>query len=368
MLQKMGLFVGMVVLVGVLGLFTSNQNQNIVTAQSFDRQALLESMVTDTILPLHQELADSALQLEAIAIAFQDNTNEETLLAFQEAWKDTSIAYETIQVYRFQRVMPFLTQIDSNPPNIPFIEGYIDFEPEGSINAEFVASLGSSSKGLPALEFLIFVDDASIILDNVNRLDYAVGVASDIRSVSDELVIQWTPDAGGFADRFLDGDGELSNVRSSISMLTNEIIAELEDVARFWLGNPLGYSDGGEAQPDLVEAPYSQTSIDKLIANLNGVSIALNGYDDDAIALVDLLDFFGAELDGEPMSVVLNEQITLVQEQLIALEMPLQEAVLDDNENVTVAYDDAVRLLQLVKTDMASQLGITVTFSDNDGD
>jgi len=337
-------------------------------AQSFDRRAMLDALVTETILPLHQALAEESAALEAAGATFQSDPTAENLAAFQAAWQATSIAYEHVQLYSFQRVMPYMTQLDSAPPNIPFIEGYVDLEEPGTIDAAFVEFLGSSSKGLPALEYFIFADDALTSLTDVqNRRDYAAALAVDVRRVADLLVDEWTPGNDGYGDRFLSADDEPANVRGSVSMLTNEMIAELEDVARFWLGGPLGYRDGGEPMPELVEAPYSGTSVAKLIANVESVQLALNG-SSDAPALADYLDFLGAELDGEPLSDVLNAQATTVIEALEAVEGPLAVAVVEDTETVQVAYDEAVTLLRLVKTDAANQLGITVTFSDNDGD
>lgn len=342
--------------------------QSPAQAQEFDRRAMLEGLVTETILPLHEILLEKATALEAAALAFQADPTEETLTDFQAAWQETSIAFEHIQVYGFQRVMPYMTQIDTSPPNIPFIEGYIEIEPVGTLDAAFVQNIGSSSKGLPTLEYFIFVEDAlTQLTESQNRMDYAVGAATDVKRVAEELVMQWTPEAGGFADRFIAADGEVSSVRSAVSMLSNEMIAELEDVSRFWIGGPLGFRDGGDPQPDLVEAFYSGTSVDKLIANVEGFQMALNGLGDSP-SLADYLDFLGAEYDGVPMSEAINIQAETVITALQAIESPLQVAVIEEPGAVNVAYDEGVALLQLVKTDMASQLGITVTFSDNDGD
>ncbi len=357
------ILVGLVAAVGFAG-----SVQNTVQAQSFDRRAMLDALVLETILPLHETLATEAAELEAAGQAFQADPTEDTLADFQAAWEEASIAFEHIQVYSFQRVMPYMTQLDSAPTNIPFIEDYIELEEPGTIDAEFVSLLGSSSKGLPALEYLIFSEDAlADLTETQNRRDYAVAAAADIRRVADQLVTEWTPGEGGYADRFISADGEPASVRSSVSMITNEMIAGLEDVARFWLGGPLGYRNGGEPQPDLVEAPYSNTSVSKLVANLEGVQMALNGHED-VPSLADYLDFLGAELDGEPLSEVLNAEIEALIEQLNSIDGPLQTAVVEDTATVEETYEQAVDLLQLVKTDTANQLGITVTFSDNDGD
>lgn len=341
-----------------------------VEAQSFDRRAMLESLVINTIVPLHEDFLAETESLNTVAQAFQADPTEETLSAFQGGWHSTSTAFERVQIYRFQRLMPYLTQIDSSPANIPFIEGYMDVEEIGTIDAEFAEFLGSSSKGLPTLEYLIFADDALAQLTaNQNRLDYSAALAAVLNRVAAILLDEWTLGNEGYGDRFVNADDAGDDVRSSLSMLTNEMIAELEDVAQFWLGEPLGYRTGGEPQPDLVEAPYSQASVDKLIANLEGFQMAFNGMKpDETLSLADYLDFLGATFEGEPLAEVINAQVEIAITTLQAIDAPLQTAVLEETELVETAYIEARTLLRLVKTDMANQLGVTVTFSDNDGD
>jgi uncharacterized protein len=335
-------------------------------AQDFDRSAMLESLISDTILPLHQTLLEEAMALETAGKAFDDNPNNETLAAFQQAWRDTSTAYEQVEVYRFRRVMFLMTQIDSSPPNISIIETYIaDSVP---IDATLAASLGSVLKGLPALEYLIFDEDALMQLTESNtRRNYAVALTGDIKRVATELLEEWTLEAGGYGDRFLSADGEPNSVRSSLSMLSNEMIAQLETIVQFRLGVPLGYDNRRVPQPASVEAPYSETSIEKVIANLEGFGMAFNGVGD-GDSLAGYLDFLGATYDGQRMSELINEQLQVTVDALNQIEQPLSITVIEDNETVTNAYNEANQLLRLFKTDVASQLGITVTFGDNDGD
>ncbi|MEO1287256.1 MAG: imelysin family protein, partial [Chloroflexota bacterium] len=251
----------------VLGIFLVQVENS--QSQTFDREAMLEGMITETILPLHTTFAEQATTLSTTALDFQADPTPETLATLQSAWVETSIAYGHIEVYRFRRVMPFINQLDSIPPNIEFIEAYI--ADEETLDADIAESLGSQLKGLATLEYLIFTDDAiSLLTENEARLAYMSAVAADIERVANELVAQWTLDAGGYGDRFLSADGEPNSVRSSISMLSNEMIAILEDVTTFGLGVPLGYENRGEVQPARVYAPYSNTTRDRLVANIEG--------------------------------------------------------------------------------------------------
>ena len=342
---------------------------SLAQAQSFDRGAMLDDLVRETILPLHETLAQEAATLDNAAQTFYNNPSEDTLSDFRDAWKATSIAFEQVEVYGFRRVMLYVTQLDREP-NISFIENTIDEQEPGTMIERFAQNLGSAVKGLPALEYLIFSENAlETLTETAKRREYAAALASDIHRVSDELVEVWTADNAGYADRFIRADDEPSSVRSAVSLLANELIAKTETIAQMQLGLPLGYQHGGAVQPEAVEAPYSQTSLAKIRANLEGIRIAFNGLEpDDTLSLADYLDFLGAEYDGKLMSDVINAQIDTAIEAVNSIEQPLQEALVNDPEGVERAYSVVVDLLRLIKVDMANQLGITVTFSDNDGD
>ena len=53
---------------------------------------------------------------------------------------------------------------------------------------------------------------------------------------------------------------------------------------------------------------------------------------------------------------------------LAGVPAPLSRAVTESPAEVEAAFESMRPLLVLIKTDLAALLGITVTFSDNDGD
>lgn len=337
-------------------------------AQTFDRQAMVTGWLTETILPLHEAFAAEAADLEAAALAFDADPTEVTLTAFREAWVEAVIAYERIQPFSLQRVMPLLSQLDSSPANVQSIEQAISFQAEGTIDAAFVESLGSSSKGFAALEYLIFARPLPPLAAVQNRRDYAVSIAADIRRIADELVVQWTPGTDGYyGDRFIVDEFELSNVRGMVSMVVNELISNIENIGKFHVGDPAGYRSGGAPQLQLIESPYSETSIQRLRANMETVREIIYGHGD-APSLADYMDFIGAELNGERFSEVLAAQIEAVFEALDAIDEPFAQAIVENPDAVLTLYTEMRDLLALTKTDMANQLGITITFGDSDGD
>ncbi|MEO1165278.1 MAG: imelysin family protein [Chloroflexota bacterium] len=335
---------------------------------SFDRVAMIEGIVTETVLPLHRTFAEEALALEAVAIIFEADPTEENLVALRQMYINTVIAFERTSPFHFQRLMPYVTQIERHPPNIEFVETYIASVEPDPIDLELAARFGSAQKGLPVLDYLLFADDAlTRLTDSATRRQYVSILTTDIRQIADTLVDEWTLGADGYGDQFIAADDDPSSVRSAVSILSNEIIVVVEFVPRIWLGIPLGHRHGGEPQPELVEAPYSHTSVMRLIANLEAVQMTINGTGDSP-SFADYLDFLGAEHNGEPMSQAINAQIDATIADLSTIEEPLAIAVVDDTDGVTAVFDTSLALLRLVKTDMAHELGITVTFNSNDGD
>jgi predicted lipoprotein len=64
----------------------------------------------------------------------------------------------------------------------------------------------------------------------------------------------------------------------------------------------------------------------------------------------------------------IKQQLVGLHQQIDAFDKPLDEAVLYEKERVKKVYDDAVALNQSISVDLINTLGVTATFSENDGD
>jgi predicted lipoprotein len=89
----------------------------------------------------------------------------------------------------------------------------------------------------------------------------------------------------------------------------------------------------------------------------------------DGLGFDDYLDFLGAEGEGGlPLSQVIDDQFVTTLAAFDAIEGTLHTTVTDQPDQVNAAYEEVRTLLVLLKADMANQLGVTLTFNDNDGD
>lgn len=340
----------------------------------FDRGAMLRNLSENVAYPL---INDAAIQSEALVqsvYTFRDNPTPDTLNAVRSQWLTTSLAWERTEVVALDADMTLLTQIDKWPSNEKFIEDFI--AGEAAINVNFVAGSGSTSKGLPAVEYLIFhadSDDATLVsqFEEPQRMAYLVAAAENVRDNIKTLQTFWSPEGGNYVATFASAELDDGDLQSSVSMSVNELVVVLEGMVQKELAIPLGSKSYGEPFPTAAEGWRSLTSTQNLIANLEGVRFILTGDSTtgvEGVGLNDYLDALNATSGEVLLSQAINTQLDVAMNALEAIDQPLTIAIETHKETVEKARDELRALLVLIKNDMASQLGVTITFNDSDGD
>lgn len=344
-------------------------------ATSFDRRAMLRDMTTNAILPLHEQFAAEAARLQEAAQAFRATPSAEALDTLQARWRSTAEAWNRVELFEIGPVREarLHNEIEKWPPNEEFIEEFI--AGEALLDEAFVAGSGSTSKGLPAIEYLLFDAEggnARILASltdgaaGARRVAYLLALTENLRGRADALLALWDKSGENYAQGFIEADTDGDDLQGSVSMMANEMVGLIEGVAQMKLADPLGLKVYGVVQPDHVEAHRSDQGTASLLANLEGFRQAFTGVDGQGFD--DYLDFLGAQHESGPLSAAILAQTDATIAALRAIEGPMEEALTRHPEQVRRAYDEAKALLVLIKVDMTSQLGVTVTFNDNDGD
>jgi predicted lipoprotein len=116
-----------------------------------------------------------------------------------------------------------------------------------------------------------------------------------------------------------------------------------------------------------VESLYAGISLDLIEENLNVIESIFTGKDGQGFD--DYLDALNIDdREGHSLSTTIRQKIEKSRQSLEAINDPLQEAVLNQKEEVEQLFIDLQELTVLMKNDMMSRLGLLVIFSDNDGD
>lgn len=339
----------------------------------FDRGAMMQNLSTNIALPMINDFAAQSEALVQTAHAFRNNPSDATLTAMRDQWKVTALAWERAEVLKLDADMTLISQIDKWPSNQQFIEDFI--AGDQPINVSFVSGVGSTAKGLPAVEYLLFVpdtDDATVIeqLSAPARTEYLVATAENLRDNAVALQKFWAADGDDYVGKFASAELDDGDLQSSVSMAVNEMVVVLEWLQTKELAVPLGSKSYGEPFPEAAESWRSATSNENMLANLESIKLMFTGDTaaGEGIGFEEYLDAVDAKYEDIPLSQAINNQIDEAIAAVTKINRPIFTAVTEDKANVEAAREAVHKLVVLIKNDMASQLGITITFNDSDGD
>jgi len=343
------------------------EKQNV---DDFDRRMMLQNIGNNVILKAYQEFSLSTEELEQSAQAFAGDISTANLDALREKWIAAKRNWKSAEMFDLGPVeeMALETSIDNWPTNTNAVETAI--ENATVIDKDYISFLGSSSKGLPAIEYLLFdkeIGEQAVLealQNDGKRLQFLVALTQNVNELAGNIYDAWNSTGGNYVNEFSSSTGK--DVGSSTNMLANQLIILVEDIKNNKIGIPLGKKSMGTLLPKNAESWRSETSLDMIKENLNSVQDVFTGKAGSGFD--DYLDVVNAQYNGTPLSQVINTQISTIKSSLDDIDLSLVDALETENDKVETAYTELQKLVVYLKTDMMSSLGLLVTYSDNDGD
>lgn len=351
----------------------------------YDRQGMLRNLGENVIIPSFEELAQKTSALKQAVATYNTSTTEPNLIALQNAWKEAAFAWKRAELYKVGPLdnggNGLLASIDHSSANTMTIENAVNpsgvenaiTSATGAIDNNYIETLGSQLKGIPTLEYLLFnrTQGNTFILSQFNdqkRKDYLAAASENLNQKAETVLNGWKPGGGNHLQTFVNADGR--DIGSSIGMMVNEIVYQIEIMRNEKVGRPLGKRTSGNIQPQSVEAKYSDNSLAFLKENINGLEKTFtgNGAAGDKAGFDDLLDQLKAEFNGQPLAKMIKDQFQAVRQKADAINVSLQDAVSQNPAAVEALYTELNKLLVLTKVDMVNNIGVVITYTDNDGD
>lgn len=326
---------------------------NTMTAQD-----VTESAYHQVIVPGYRDFLRASQALnQAIDTFVAAPEQAENLEHLQTAWKTAAQAWVKTEAYQFGPATE-----DRLRQNIAFwprrpqhIQGVL----AGTETIQ-IEQLGTSRKGLPVMEYLLFHEaDALASARGTRHRQYLNELGDDLVTQAEILVSEW--DGGNYAQNYL-------NSSNAQNMQLNQWVVLLENIKNKRLGDPAGLLGSAATGPDGLEAPDSDYSLALVEAALEGFaeSYALEGLSLQS-NVPDTAEYMIA-LGHRPVQQQIAQQLSLVRAHLQQLQPSLARALAEKPDQVEVAYEDIKTLLRYVKVDLANALNQTVNFTDNDGD
>jgi len=353
--------------VGLMTLWGCDSTQNDGPNQDFDRKALLENMADGLIIPAFTTLQQRTTAMEAAVRTFTENPNATNLIAAQQAWEAAYLTWQSCNAYNFgPGELPVFGTLTDNIGVFPVSTQKI----ENNITTQNLSfdNFDRDARGFLALDYLLFdLEGNDRVLPkftNPTRRQYTRQVAQDIVTKVTAVRTGWD----AYRTSFVANVG--TDAGSSTAVLYNEFVKSFEAAKNFKVQLPAGQRAGQTApEPTRVEAYYSGKSMVFLEAHLTAIQNIWEGKKANGQDGIGFEEYLEAVEGGKDLITQTRNQLTSVRQ--AKTRVPAGSLSQTIRTNLSIVQDLGVELqkqTRFYKSDMASLLGIAITFNSGDGD
>lgn len=331
-------------------------------APAASKQEVLDNIARNVLLPGYNELASRGREFAAAADAFASSPSVPALKKAQQSWRTVLLAWRRTQSFVH------------GPATDLGVAGRILFWPSRRqtvdrvlratrpIDDAYVQELGANAVGLTALEIMLFDirqnDTARVAAfagpQGERQRKYLQALVRDLETKTRLLESAWQGPSG-YAAKFAAGG------QQQLNLLVNDMLAAIEAGAQTRLQAVIDRHAADQLPTDLVEGGLSGTSQQGVAALLAGANAAFRGGDGAG------LDDYLAQLKS-PAARRIEAQFQKTIAAVTSIDSPLEQAIATKASVVRQARDECRALEILMKTEVASTLGVTLTFKSSDGD
>lgn len=322
---------------------------------NYNVPAMMLSSQQSVVLPGYRSFLERCQALRQSAQAFQTQASAAGLEQLRSAWRQAAQAWVGSEAFQYGPATD--DRINQQIHYLPRREEHIQAVLQATTPLE-VKSLGSTRKGLPVIEYLLFGPQSAELTNSQGQRarDYLALLAADLVTQAELLNGYWAQTAN---------QQSRANDPKALNQWLNQSVMTLEDLKNKRLGLALGQDTGGKVNLRATEAPDSQASLELIKANLAGVRTL---YDGGSQAQAAGIDDYLISLGHRKLDTRIRQQLSLVDSQIQALEPSLESALKQHPAQVQTLYEGIRELLRYIKVDVAAALNETVHFTDNDGD
>ncbi|QJX47579.1 imelysin family protein [Hymenobacter taeanensis] len=336
---------------------------------SVDRKALLTQWADSLVKPGYQRLNDKLVTLKAKTSAFTAAPTAATLVAARQAWQAAYVEWQKVELYEFgpAEQVSLRNHFNIYPADAAGINSNIT---RGTYNFELATAI--PQQGFPALDYLlngIAANDAAIAQQyatSANHRRYLTDVVAKMEQTFGTVYTQWN---GSYRETFINNTG--TDASSSLSRVINAYSQYFERYLRAGkVGIPAG-TMSGTPNPEKMEAYYLSGALPLQLATTAHTAVQqfFNGRAGQP-SLKSYLDAVGAKdsRTGQSLSSFISTQFGVSYQRLSSLGPDLYTTLTARNTDAVASYNEMQKAVRMIKVDMTSALGITVTYVDNDGD
>lgn len=340
---------------------------------NFDKTGMFTNYADNLIIPAYAAYGTALASLETAVTAFNNAPDTTTFSSVQSALLDAYATWQSCELY--EKTAPadavqllFNTNFYSTDTNA--IKNNIVANTNTPV---FIQNAAFNQKGLPALEYLFFSRNNSRaqllerFTSNPNAASYkiyAASLVSELKRLQSSVATAWTT----YRNTFVNAVG--TDAGSSFSAMVNAIAYRNDNLKLFQVGTPAGYvanTSTGVPFPGKVQAYYSNNSIAYMLLTLENMKTVMKGKDGDG--MYDYLKHLNvtSTIGGELADDIMN-QIELCIQKANACGPDYSVTVVSDPSKADALFLEVKKLTVLLKVDVPSAIGVSISYTDNDGD
>ena len=329
------------------------------------RAEVIESLTTQVILPGYEGAADSMAVLKQSLDALCSTPSDAGLDAARDAWRDARQAWLRTESYRFGPAMDrrSVSLVDWWPIDAGKIDRNLADDDE--VTEERVTEfLPATQRGLGAAEYLLFGPGSAGLSDRPDprRCSYTQAVATVVSDEVAGILTDWqgTADSSSYASYF-DGTGSLALIDSDAEAeVVRSLVFQVRSIANMRLGAGLGVDQ--EVDVGAIPTGGADHSREDLLSQLDSIASVYRGAEG-GMGVSARVSAMSAEIDARMLAAI---------EATIAAARNLDGSIIAQLEGnpaqVRAVYDNMKELQRVLNTEIVSLLGVSVGFSDTDGD
>ncbi len=361
----------LVVLAGCSGDETGDAGDAADTAaESVDRSEVVEMLARQVVVPGYERLAASTRDVATSTAELCAAPTSDSFAAARSAWDEAASAWASTAAYRFGPVeslrLGARISYEVDPDKVDELAR--DTDAPAPITVDSLEGRGADQRGLVAVEQLLFTPSEVAQL-TARQCSYAAAAAELVARASEQVLAAWVDGVDGqppVLEQLIDpGDeGMWSSDTEALEDLLNGSLAALGTVTDMQLGPTLDASaPEPEPEPDRGAAQRGLLDVRDELA-----SVAAVFGDAGAPAPTGLAALVAARSDERAADRIGGDLRAAISEvdSVVAPTRPTD--AVDERPALERADANARAVATALRTEVASLLGLTVSFSDADGD
>lgn len=323
------------------------------------REQVLRALVQTQLVPSSRALSREMAALVASLRALEQQPAQAALLEARSVWRRALLAWERVYALRTGPIVDNSGLLRARfwPVRAAALEALL--AGESAPTPARVDELGVDLRGMYALEWLLFGPGSQ----NMARSDaayaagtraWAIAFASNAQQYADDA-LRTLADGSAVAEQLSAAPQE------SASRLVNQMVATVETLASDRLAPVLEMHAHGALQRAEVQGAPSGSSRELVLAQLRATERLYTG--EGGAGLAALVAPVAAEIDHH-----VRARFAKAIAALTRVDGPLEDVVVRDRARVEDAFRSLKEVELVLKVDLASALGVTMTFTGADGD